>query len=666
MSSSNGGREEFKSGSASSGDGTVGSDKAVGALSKEDALPQFTARAVCSGMVAGTFGAFLAIYYGLKTGVTPSLNIISTLIGFSVVKVFVKLGTAKGVFPPQETAVIQTTATACCGVATSSGFSTGLLGMSQAAAELVQIPGSSPEDYVDLTWPKCVLWSSAVAFFGLFVAFPLRNYAIIQRKLTFPSGTASATVITTLHADPSQARKSMILLAQCVAVAFCWSSFCWVFDGVSDFPLFGLAAYEYDWAMDWDLGSIGVGMLLTSQINVSMLVGALSAFGFITPYIAMNHRCPEGSKTNNNPACWFYTDAPRYLDSQAYTMFPGIAMVVVDGFYSIFGLVLLLCKNMKGAKGKGADVSPDDNDAKQIALEDLFNAWQPPWWVALGGYLVAMASCIVIVSLLFGVVWWQVFLATIVTPIFAVAIIVAVGLTDWDVSSSFGKLMMFPLGMMNHGGSLIPSLAACVITISGCGAAAGLMQDFKTGYLVGASPRAMFFAQVCGAAYGCIIAPSIFVLFTSAYDLPNDPDNKEMSIHGRFGSVYRALAAVTTSDGLGALPKYCTTLMGICGAVALLLDLGADLAPATLAAYLPNVMGLSLGFLVGPESAIDFCIGGAIKAIWQRMAPDHCEKFYVVVASGLLAGGGFATLLQVFFSLGGLSAPIEVSFTPAR
>jgi len=174
----------------------------------------------------------------------------------------------------------------------------------------------------------------------------------------------------------------------------------------------------------------------------------------------------------------------------------------------------------------------------------------------------------------------------------------------------------------------------------------------------------MFFAQVCGAAFGCIIAPSVFVLFTSAYDLPND--NKEMSIHGVYGQIYRALAAVTTSDGLSALPKYCTTLMGIVGAVALLLDLGADLAPATLAGYLPNVMGLSLGFLTGPGIAIDFCIGGAIKAIWQRTAPDHCEKFYVVVASGLLAGGGFAQLLQVFLSLGGLSSPIEVSFTPAR
>ena len=54
--------------------------------------------------------------------------------------------------------------------------------------------------------------SSSIAFFGLFIAFPLRNYCIIERKLLFPSGTATATVIRTLHADPSHVRKSLKLL----------------------------------------------------------------------------------------------------------------------------------------------------------------------------------------------------------------------------------------------------------------------------------------------------------------------------------------------------------------------------------------------------------------------------------------------------------------------
>jgi uncharacterized oligopeptide transporter (OPT) family protein len=38
-----------------------------------------------------------------------------------------------------------------------------------------------------------------MAFFGVFVAVPLRYQTIIKEKLRFPSGTATASVIQTLH-----------------------------------------------------------------------------------------------------------------------------------------------------------------------------------------------------------------------------------------------------------------------------------------------------------------------------------------------------------------------------------------------------------------------------------------------------------------------------------
>ena len=37
--------------------------------------PQLTVKAIVGGIVAGCCGSFLAVYYGLKTGVTPSLSL---------------------------------------------------------------------------------------------------------------------------------------------------------------------------------------------------------------------------------------------------------------------------------------------------------------------------------------------------------------------------------------------------------------------------------------------------------------------------------------------------------------------------------------------------------------------------------------------------------------
>lgn len=51
---------------------------------KDRDKPCFTLKAVVSGIFMGTINAFLMLYYGLKTGIMPSLNIIAGLGGFMV------------------------------------------------------------------------------------------------------------------------------------------------------------------------------------------------------------------------------------------------------------------------------------------------------------------------------------------------------------------------------------------------------------------------------------------------------------------------------------------------------------------------------------------------------------------------------------------------------
>lgn len=53
---------------------------------------------------------------------------------------------------------------------------------------------------------QLILWSLGVAFFGVFFAVPLRKQTIIREKLRFPSGTATAEMISLLH-QPSTSEK---------------------------------------------------------------------------------------------------------------------------------------------------------------------------------------------------------------------------------------------------------------------------------------------------------------------------------------------------------------------------------------------------------------------------------------------------------------------------
>ena len=562
--------------------------------------------------------------------------------------------------------MIQTMAVACTEVTSAAGFASGLLGMTYEAAQLTQIPGSSLTDVVELPLGKTILWCCSIAFFGLFIAFPLRNYCIIERKLLFPSGTATATVIKTLHADPSHVRKSLKLLALFACITWAWSMFVWAFQGLNEFPIFGLTAAQYGWQMDWDLSQFAVGMLLGPNINLSILLGGFLGSGVIAPWVRRNHECAADLKSAQPASCWYYSDAPKYLDMKAYTLFPGVAMVVVDGFYSIVKLVMIVMRGfMRPISYSSAEGEEGVGDAAtQIELIKIFTNAKIPAWGYIGGYFLAISFCICMVTALFGVVWWQVLMANVLTPVFAVGVIIGMGMTNQSASSSFGKLMMFPLGMLNHGGSVIPSLAVCMITISGCGNAAVLMQDFKTGYLVGASPRTMAIAQMIGAAAGCLIGPCTFHLFRSAFLIPND--DPHAFVHGVYGPIYRALAAITTSDGLNALPKGCVSFMLGAGLLALGLNGGSDaakkLCPAV-QAFVPSTMGISLGILFGPYIAIDFCLGMLVQHMWRFSGPRQEKKYSVIVASGCLAGAGISTLCQVFLSLGEVSAPIVVSYT---
>jgi uncharacterized oligopeptide transporter (OPT) family protein len=50
--------------------------------------------------------------------------------------------------------------------------------------------------------------------------------------------------------------------------------------------------------------------------------------------------------------------------------------------------------------------------------------------------------------------------------------------------------------------------------------AGDLMQDLKTGHLIGASPRAQFYGQIFGSALSVLVTTTAFSLYQRAYPIP--------------------------------------------------------------------------------------------------------------------------------------------------
>jgi len=465
-------------------------------------------------------------------------------------------------------------------------------------------------------------------------------------------------------------------------VVYLTNMYLWCFDGISSWPIFGLGLAEYGWEFDWDLSQLGLGVMLGVRANLSILYGAILFHGIVEPWELKYH--------NGDCATWSAADTPwspdecpywyddetvptSYVGHKCHALFCGLGIMVADGAFTIIDIFIMLGREFFC----GSKEDPAANDPKIKALDDLFLGDKAiPTWITPVGFLVFGTSCVLIVQFVFNVVWYQTIVAICFIPFFAVAIMQGMGLSDWNVSSSFGKLLMFLFGAWNAStGEVIPSLALCMVTKAGCSAACDLMQDFKTGYLLGAKPSQMFYAQVFGACCGIFIVPACFVLLNTAYEIPSD----DGPIPGIYGPVYRILAIVTMtaaggeSEGSGEegaeIPKMTFEFMFLGAAAALTLNIinkaltvcGCRESCPAFCNLVPLPMCIAIGILIPAGCSLEMFMGGIIASILEMRDPVIGE-IKAFVAGGSVLGGGIAVLCQVFIVIAGGSPPMTVAF----
>ncbi|TVU15142.1 hypothetical protein EJB05_38647, partial [Eragrostis curvula] len=245
-------------------------------------------------------------------------------------------------------------------------------------------------------------------------------------------------------------------------------------------------------------------------------------------------------------------------------------------------------------------------------------------------------------------------------PMLAFCNAYGVGLTDWSLASTYGKLAIFVFGAWagkSHSGVLV-GLAACGIMMSIVSTAADLMQDFKTGYMTLASPRSMFVSQVIGTAMGCVIGPCVFWLFYKAFPGVGVAGN---AYPAPYALIYRNMAILGV-DGFSKLPRYCLVLCCVFFVGAIAVNVVRDVAPRKVARFIPVPMAMAIPFYIGSYFAIDMFLGSVILFVWERVNKPQADAFGYAVASGLICGDGVWTLPQAVLSLLNVKPPICMKF----
>lgn len=626
---------------------------------------QITIRGIIASIVIGCINSVILMQLNLTTGLDPNLNVAAALLAYVMIRGWTaflrKIGVSCVPFTQQENVMIQTAAVACYSIALGGGFGSYLLGMNKKTYEQTGIDtaGNGPGSYKEPGLGWMISYLFLVSFIGLFALIPLRKILIVDYRLTYPSGMATAVLIQGFHAKGDKMTKKQVRsFTKLFSASFLWGLFKWFYSGkgdcgFSEFPTFGLKALKQTFYFDFGLTFVGTGMICPHIVNLSMLFGAVISWGMLWPLV------------HKEKGRWFPADIPEssMKSLNGYKVFVSISLLLGDGLYSFLKITGIALMNMYRMLNH-RNIRPDTSKKNITRLEDLkqdevFMKDSIPMWIAATGYAVfAFITAVVIPFIFPQVKWYYVVVAYIFAPSLAFCNAYGAGLTDINMAYNYGKVGLFVMAALaGRENGVIAGLVGCGLVKTIIYGSCTLMQDFKTGHLTYSSPRAMFVSQAIGTAVGCVVGPLSFFLFYRAFDIGN-PNGEYKA---PFALVYRNMAVLGV-QGFSALPQHCLHLCYGFFAFAVGVNMVKDISSEKIGKWMPLPMVMALPFLIGANVAIDMCIGSLIVYTWQRVDPAKVQAMVPAVASGLICGEGLWALPASILALARVNPPMCMNF----
>lgn len=235
--------------------------------------PQFTPRAVLTGMFLAATLSMCNIYLGLKIGWGINMSITAALLSFGFWKLLEKTVKTR----PWGILENNINQTAC-----SSGASVSSAGLVAPIPALAMITGQT------LGWPYLALWVLSVCLVGITVAIALRRQMLVEEKLPFASGIAAAETLKEMYAHGKEAMARVRMLVSAGAIASFVKLLTEYAPSVpASFPwrgaISGIPLSRLTFQFDTNFLMYGVGGLIGIRACASLFVGAILAWAIIAP-----------------------------------------------------------------------------------------------------------------------------------------------------------------------------------------------------------------------------------------------------------------------------------------------------------------------------------------------------------------------------------------------
>jgi len=558
-----------------------------------DHYRELTVAAVLLGLVQGVILNIAFAYMALKLGFSLGGSAIAAILGYVFLRGILRKGTIV------ENNINQTIA---------SGINSAGTGVVFVLPALFLLTATMQDSLTFSLWPLLIAGLCG-AILGVVVIIPLRKQLIELERLRFPTGVAVATIIRSGAAGVDKAK----LLGIGFLISASWKLL--MISGWLDRPgllkgeelnlSFGLlpaymAPVLYLSTMNFAAG------LLSGRAGLPFFFGGILAWWVVSPVSVSVGWTPvelEGTAL----ADFIYGEMLRPL---------GIGILIGAAFMEVV-------VNFPAIKSAFYALAA----ASRTASRSMTGLDEIPFWVLLAGGGAAIVFFFVAAWITPGVSLTQAVLVSAVGTIWLglAGLIIAqcTGLTDISPISGIA-LISVTMMMVILNGNIAAAMVVTLAVAVGIGQSADMMQDLKTGFLVGSRPIMQQLVQFGVSWLGVLIAFAvIYVLWSSGSGGQNGfgPDTPLPAPQAT------ALTSVVEAVQNNTVPTDKFVLGSIVGAL-----LGA--APVAglgvlvgLAMYLP--LSITLGYGLG-------CLTQMSGA--KRKGEAFTENKVVPLAAGLIIG----------------------------
>lgn len=602
--------------------------------------PNLTLRAVVAGMLIGFVMCLSNLYVFFKTGWSLGVTLTACILAFGVFQFLHGTRLVKRPLGALENNALTT-------VASGAGYMTAGGNMAAYGALLMALtpPLLVPEMWDALegtfllsrepgqppaTW-QMMVWFAVIAAMGVFVAIPIKRQLINREALAFPTGTATAETIRSIHQTeahvPGQKKgPSKVLWLAVAALVAAVTKF--VLGGLKlvkgeysilPFDLAGHSLASWTLSIKTELVLVAAGCLMSFRTGWSLLLGAILNYGVLAPWLFEHELIAKVGYT-------------AIID---WTLWPGAAILVSSGIVSFALDYKALGRSFSGLTGIF------NKRAMVVSRHGIAAVESPGWWFP-AGFLILAPIAILLMAWMFGIPAWAGLIAVLLAIVMGFVASRVTGETDITPTKALGPVTQATFGGLTPG-NLHGNIMAANVT-GGIGLhAADLLTTLKTGWLLGAKPRHQVYAQLFGVVAGAMFIVPAFNLLIPDPTVLGDTEWPAPSCLV-WDRVSRAFV-----NGLGHM--HSSVKIGILVGLVLgaILAVAEKYAPKSAKPYIPSANGLGIAMVIPGGNAIAMFLGAAIAEYLKRRRKDD---LVVPVASGVIAGE----------SLMGIAIAILVSF----